>query len=100
MAHRKEITTEIDGRIINIPTVINGRQLTEDEAVRIEFGRLRRGGRHRAPFSSTAEAVAASKRRSGAGKEPKGTEARARLREAGKREFAGSETRLESIAPK
>jgi len=33
MAHEKSITVEIEGDYFNIPTVVNGKQMTDREAV-------------------------------------------------------------------
>lgn len=61
MAHEKSISIEIDGQHFNIPTVIRGKQVSDEEAVR-EFRRT--GKNIGGPFKTQDEAVKRAKERS------------------------------------
>ena len=69
MAHEVSISELVDGRWVNLPTVIKGKTISADEAVRRfragELGSL--GGR---TFDTQREAVAAAKRRSNPKRRP------------------------------
>lgn len=63
MAHELSITVEIDGEFINLPTVVAGKKITTDEAVRrFRDGKQKPlGGR---TFKTLEAAVRAAKKRS------------------------------------
>lgn len=62
MSHEESITVTIDGKHINIPTKLNGKKLSDKEAIKaFRAGKLKKLG---GPFKTINKAVAAAKSRS------------------------------------
>jgi hypothetical protein len=60
MSHEQTITTEIDGKYYNVPTVINGKKRSDKEAIDYHVKNQSLG----AAFDSLDEAVTAAEKRS------------------------------------
>lgn len=69
MSHEVSISEKVDGRWVNLPTVVKGKTISADEAVRrFRAGELTPlGGR---TFATKAEAVRRAKRRSNPKRRP------------------------------
>ena len=60
MSHERSITVQFGKEFINLPTVVGGKQMSDEEAIKFS----QRTGRNLGKFKTREEAVAAAKRRS------------------------------------
>ena len=63
MSHEKTITIEVDGKIFNIPTVVRGKQLSDNQA----FQNFKKTHRHFGQFRKMEGALFSAGRRSALG---------------------------------